>query len=66
MKGKVKWFSARKGYGFILGADEKEYFVHYSDIVGKGYKVLETDQKVTFDVEKIDNDRVKAARVAIV
>ena len=33
MQGKVKWFNQEKGFGFIVGEDEKEYFVHYSQIL---------------------------------
>lgn len=48
-KGKVKWFNAEKGYGFIT-PDEggKDLFVHYSEIVAAGYKTLEQDQAVLF------------------
>ena len=41
MQGKVKWFNQEKGFGFIVGEDEKEYFVHYSQIRQEGFKTLE-------------------------
>ncbi|MCG8539909.1 MAG: cold-shock protein [Clostridia bacterium] len=50
MKGKVKWFNGEKGYGFITGEDGKDVFVHYSAILGEGFKTLEEDQEVEFDV----------------
>lgn len=52
MKGKVKWFDAKKGYGFIISEDGKDVFVHFSSIEAEGYKTLEEGQEVTFDVEE--------------
>ena len=52
MKGKVKWFNAEKGYGFIVSEEGKDVFVHLSAIVQDGYKSLEEGQEVTFDVEE--------------
>ncbi len=50
--GTVKWFSRVKGYGFIAPDDqEKEIFVHFSGIIGEGYRNLEQGQRVNFDVE---------------
>ncbi|RKY33305.1 MAG: cold-shock protein [Candidatus Omnitrophota bacterium] len=49
-KGKVKWFSNQKGYGFITGEDGKDVFVHHSAILGEGYKTLEEGQEVEFEV----------------
>ena len=43
--GKVKWFSALKGYGFILGNTGEEVFVHYSAIEMDGYRTLEAEPK---------------------
>lgn len=43
MKGKVKWYNWRKGYGFITGDDEKDYFVHFSQ-VPEGTKLYENDE----------------------
>ncbi|BBJ28951.1 MAG: cold-shock protein [Mesoaciditoga sp.] len=50
MKGTVKWFDAKKGFGFITAEDGTDIFVHYSAIQGGGYKELKENQKVTFDV----------------
>ncbi len=51
-QGKVKWFNARKGYGFIEGEDGQDIFVHYASISSDGYKTLNEGQDVTFDVVK--------------
>lgn len=51
MTGKVKWFNSEKGYGFIISEEGNDVFVHYSAIVGEGYKQLEEGQAVTFDLE---------------
>ncbi len=51
-KGKVKWFNNQKGYGFLLpeGEDGRDVFVHYSVILGDGYKRLDPDQDVEFEI----------------
>ena len=49
-KGKVKWFSNQKGYGFITTEDGKDVFVHYSALKSDGYKTLEEGQEVEFEV----------------
>lgn len=50
-KGSVKWFSNRKGYGFITPeGGGKDIFVHHTGIKGEGYKTLEEGQEVEFDV----------------
>jgi len=50
MQGKVKWFNAEKGYGFIEGEDGKDVFVHFSAILTEGFKTLDEGQTVSFDV----------------
>ncbi len=50
MKGTVKWFDSKKGFGFITAEDGTDIFVHYSAIQAGGYKELKENQKVTFDV----------------
>ena len=50
-EGKVKWFDAKKGYGFISNiSDDKDYFVHFSEIQTDGFKTLEEGQKVEFEI----------------
>jgi len=50
--GKVKWFSATKGYGFIESDEGGDVFVHYSAIGGDGFKTLEQGQSVEFEVQE--------------
>lgn len=50
MQGKVKWFNAEKGYGFIEREDGGDVFVHFSAIQMDGFKALEEGQSVTFDI----------------
>ena len=50
MAGKVKWFNAEKGYGFIEREDGGDVFVHFSAIQSEGFKTLEEGQAVEFDV----------------
>lgn len=49
-KGKVKWFSNQKGYGFITSDSGKDVFVHYSAVKGDGYRTLEKDNEVEFEI----------------
>ncbi len=51
-RGKVKWFSNQKGYGFITPESGADVFVHHTAIQGEGYKVLEEGQAVEFEIVK--------------
>lgn len=48
--GTVKWFNASKGYGFIVREGQPDVFVHYSAIVGTGYRTLEEGEQVEFTI----------------
>ncbi len=52
-KGKVKWFSNLKGFGFLQkDGDEKDVFCHYSFVQAEGYKKLKAGDEVSFDIEE--------------
>lgn len=64
-RGRVKWFSDEKGYGFIESEGGEDLFVHYSEIVGEGFRTLEEGSEVEFEV--IDGRKGKqASRVEVV
>ena len=52
VKGTIKWFNNKKGYGFIQGQDGKDIFVHFSAIQQEGYKTLDTGEQVEYDLVK--------------
>lgn len=54
MQGKVKWFNAEKGYGFIQREGAKDLFVHFSGIKSEGFKTLQEGWTVEFDVITVD------------
>jgi len=52
-QGRVKWFNDQKGFGFITVSDEeKDVFVHYTAISGSGFKSLQENQLVEFDIQQ--------------
>ena len=55
MKGTVKWFNAKKGFGFISDDDGNDVFVHFSALQMDGFKVLDEGDQVEFEV--IDGDK---------
>jgi len=57
MKGKVKWFSNSKGYGFVITDDGAEVFVHHSAILGEGYKTLKENEAVEFEIVETDKGK---------
>ena len=50
LKGKVKWFDTKKGFGFITTEDGKDVFVHYTSIVSENFKDLSEGQEVIFEI----------------
>ncbi|WOS96030.1 cold-shock protein [Nosocomiicoccus massiliensis] len=62
--GTVKWFNAEKGFGFIEREDGDDVFVHFSGIVGEGYKTLEEGQNVEFEIVE-GNRGPQATNVAV-
>lgn len=55
MIGKVKWFNAQKGYGFIITEEGNDVFVHYSGVISEGYKSLQEGEDVQFELTKGKN-----------
>ncbi|MEO8209021.1 MAG: cold-shock protein [bacterium] len=65
-QGKVKWFDAKKGFGFIVTSDGKDVFVHFSDIASdQSYKSLDEGVDVEFELIE-DKKGHKAANVKVV
>jgi CspA family cold shock protein len=56
--GTVKWFSDKKGYGFISQEDGKDVFVHFTSINGNGFRTLAEGQAVTFELEETERGPV--------
>jgi len=55
MQGTVKWFNEAKGYGFITPDEGNDVFVHFSAILGEGFKTLAEGQRVEFEVVQGEN-----------
>jgi CspA family cold shock protein len=65
--GIVKWFSRSKGYGFISpdGEEQKDVFVHYSNIMGEGFRNLDAGERVSFVIEESPKGP-QAVQVAVI
>jgi CspA family cold shock protein len=49
-RGKVKWFDPKKGYGFIVGPEGQDIFVHFSQILGDGFRSLKDGEDVEYEL----------------
>lgn len=63
-KGTVRWFDARRGFGFVADEDGVDYFVHFSQIEMEGFKKLRAGQEVEF--ERAEDSQGRGAAVAVV
>lgn len=63
MQGTIKWFNAQKGYGFIIGLDGEDTFVHHSNIVMDGFRYLNEDDIVNFELGASKDGREQAINV---
>lgn len=62
-EGIVKWFNPDKGYGFISREDGDDLFVHFSEIQMEGFKTLNQDDKVQFEITTGQNGKLQASNV---
>ncbi|KAF2956742.1 cold-shock protein [Marinitoga sp. 38H-ov] len=65
MRGKVKWFDAKKGYGFISGEDGNDVFVHFTALKMDGFKTLEEGQEVEYEIQENDKG-LQAVNVRVI
>jgi CspA family cold shock protein len=65
-EGKVKWFNADKGYGFIERDGGDDLFVHFSEIQGDGFKSLDEGQSVSFTEAVGQNGKPQATKVSAI
>lgn len=69
-KGEVVWFDVKLGYGFIAWEKEnikqKDIFLHYSDIIAKGFKLVKAGQRVSFAIGKNKSGIDKAIEVSVI
>ncbi|MEO0474585.1 MAG: cold shock domain-containing protein [Planctomycetota bacterium] len=54
IQGEVKWFDPKKGYGFIVGPEQQDVFVHFSQILGDGFRSLKDGELVEYELVEGD------------
>lgn len=54
IQGEVKWFDPKKGYGFIVGPEQQDVFVHFSQITGDGFRSLKDGEAVEYELVEGD------------
>lgn len=63
MKGKTKWFSSQRGYGFIISEDGHDVFVHQSNIIMEGFRMLRKNDIVAYELGENADGRKQAVKV---
>lgn len=66
--GQVKWFDSKKGFGFIVGPEGQDVFVHFSSIVGEGFRALKDGEAVEYEIRHGDKgySAAQVKRMAVV
>ncbi|MCA9496880.1 MAG: cold shock domain-containing protein [Nanoarchaeota archaeon] len=64
MNGTIKWYNKEKGYGFIVGEDSQDYFVHYTALP-QGQQDIRNEENVKVSFEVIDSQRGKQAQEVV-
>lgn len=66
MRGTVNWFNSQKGYGFLKTEEGKDVFFHHSNIIMDGFRTLDENDIVSFDIGVGKNDKEQAINVTLI